>query len=604
MRLPTRFLVLAFTFLIALPLSAQHRHLEQTHQLVRYEDLPSWLERAAWIREHILVSNGLWPMPEKTPLNPTVSALIEEDGYRVQTITLETYPGFYLTGTLFLPPGEGPFPAVLSAHGHWSEGRFEDIDRASIPGRALNFAKRGFAVFSYSMIGYNETEDFFPHRFDKDEYQLWGYSAMGLQLWNSIRALDYISAHPDIDPNRIGMTGASGGGTQTFMLTAIDERIKVAAPVNMISAHFQGGCICENAPLLRHSVNNVEIGALAAPRPLLLVSTSGDWTVNTPDVEFPFIQSIYNLFDAADNVKNAHFDYPHNYNKDSRESVYAWFEEHLGTPTNTPDEPPFALPPSATQTATIPSRMISEDELFFQFGSNALAQVGITPPSSMDELSAFRSTYGTAMQHVLHTDSLPNVSLSINYSFGDSLSSTAALIVHGYSHESLGKANELSEMYAGNRSISGTHTMYTQEEAQVNFPDSIQYWSTYNKTYAQTQAQEIIAAAHSLIEIPAVDSLDLIGLGGTGPITLLASTQLPFVRKVVVDLYNTSFDTDYEFLQFADIPLIRKAGGFKTAAALLAPKPLTIQYLPDSELKSWIRRLYNELGAGDMLSLE
>ena len=553
-------------------------------------------------------------MPEKTPLNPIVSELTEEDGYRVQTVTLETYPGFYLTGTLFLPEGEGPFPAVLSAHGHWSEGRFEDIDRASIPGRALNFARRGFAVFSYSMIGYNETEDVFPHRFDKREYQLWGYSAMGLQLWNSIRALDYISAHPEVDPTRIGMTGASGGGTQTFLLTAIDERIKVAAPVNMISAHFQGGCICENAPLLRHSVNNVEIGALAAPRPMLLVSTSGDWTVNTPDVEFPFIQSIYSLFDADDHVANAHFDYPHNYNKDSRESVYAWFEEHLGSLTNTPDEPPFVLPSSATQIATIPGRMLSEEELFFQFGSKAIAQVGLTPPGSWDALSAYKDTYGTAMRHVFHADSLPNVYLSMQYPFmevnsstaepEDNISSTAALVVHDDSQGSLDRAIDLSEEYAIERSITGRHTLYTQEEAEISFPDSIRYWSTYNQTYAQIQAQEIIAAAHSLLEIQAVDSLDLIGLDLAGPITLLASTQLPFVRKVVVDVYDTSFDTDYAFLQFAGIPLVRRAGGFKTAAALLAPKPLTIQHLPDSQLKSWIRQLYNELGAGDMLSFE
>ena len=591
-------------FLFAHPLTGQpHRHLEQIHELTTYENLPAWLDRARWIREHILVSNGLSPLPEKTPLNPFVSDIKEEDGYRVQTITLETYPGFFLTGTLFLPEGEGPFPAILSAHGHWSEGRFEDIDRASIPGRALNFAKRGFAVFSYSMIGYNETADLFPHRFDNPQYQLWGFSAMGLQLWNSLRALDYMTTRPEVDADRIGMTGASGGGTQTFMLTAIDDRIKVAAPVNMLSAHFQGGCICENAPLLRHSINNVEIGALAAPRPLLLVSTSGDWTANTPETEFPALKNIYSLFEATEQVDNAHFDFPHNYNKDSREAVYAWFESNMDVQGNPIEEPLFTLPPSVTEPAQLPAQPITESELFGLYRSQTVHQITLNTPTSWKSLVDYKQSYGQALEHVLHSEQLLPVELNIVQNPRRNIASDAVLIVHDSSRESLHKASKLAEVYTDNGTLA-VFLQATSTEEFVSPVDSVSYWTTYNPSYAQHLVHKIISAAHTLNEMPDVRTVDLVGLDTIGALTLLARSQLPFIQNTHVDFTGSAYETDEAFLKHANIPLIRRVGDFKTAAAMTVPGALTIQNLPNSELKSWIRQLYNELGAGDMLTFE
>ncbi len=159
--------------------------------------------------------------------------------------------------------------------------------------------------------------------------QLWGTSLCGLQLWNSIRSLDFLESLPEVDPARIGCTGASGGGTQTFLLTAVDDRVKVSAPVNMISAHFQGGCVCENPPNLRLESSNLEIAALTAPRPMLMVSATGDWTVNTPTVEYPSIREIYRLFGAEDQLEWAQVDAGHNYNRESRECVYKFFGRFL-----------------------------------------------------------------------------------------------------------------------------------------------------------------------------------------------------------------------------------------------------------------------------------
>ena len=160
---------------------------------------------------------------------------------------------------------------------------------ASIPKckqRCIRWAKLGCVVFMYDMVGYNDSKPF-THAFLNDRLRRWGYSLAGLQTWNSIRALDWLTTLPDVDPARIGCTGESGGGTQTFLLTALDDRIKVAAPVVMVSDSFQGGCVCENAAGLRLGTDNVEFAALCAPRPMMLVGATGDWTAKTMTRAFP-----------------------------------------------------------------------------------------------------------------------------------------------------------------------------------------------------------------------------------------------------------------------------------------------------------------------------
>ncbi len=152
---------------------------------------------------------------------------------------------------------------------------------------------------------------------------------MGLQTWNSIRALDFLASLPDVDGSRLGCTGASGGGTQTFMLGAVDPRLATQAPNVMVSHSMQGGCLCENAPGLRVDYSNMEIAAGPAPRPQILVAATGDWTRDMMGVEGPAIEGIYRLFGAADKLRYVRFDLPHNYNQTSREAVYEWFGRWL-----------------------------------------------------------------------------------------------------------------------------------------------------------------------------------------------------------------------------------------------------------------------------------
>jgi dienelactone hydrolase len=299
------------------------------------DSLDAWKARQQVLRRQILAAAGLWPAPPKHPLTVLFSGRVVRDGYTVEKVAIETLPGFWLGGNLYRPQSPGRHPAILHPHGHWPYGRLENSALCSTPLLAANFARNGFLVFAYDMVGYNDTVQA-PHDFTGPEYQLWNFTPLGLQLWNSIRAADFLESLPDADPQRLAMTGASGGGTQTFLLAAVDSRIAAAAPVNMVSGLMQGGCVCENAPGLRIGTNNIEIAALFAPRPLLLVSATGDWTREVPQVEFPAMRKVWELYGKPELIEAVQFDAPHNYHKESREAVYEFFRKHLA-----PDRAPW-----------------------------------------------------------------------------------------------------------------------------------------------------------------------------------------------------------------------------------------------------------------------
>jgi len=297
-------------------------HAQWTSEL---NSLNDWQKRAARIKKGILEGAKLDSFPDRTPLNPIRHSRREMDGYVVENFAVESKPGFWVTGNIYSPLNQKPpFAGILSPHGHWSEpedyGRFrEDMQK-----RCATLARMGSVVLAYDMIGYGDSDQL-THKHPE---------AVQNQTWNSIRLLDYLESMPEVDPNRFGITGASGGGTQTFLLAALDERISVSVPTVMVSAHFFGGCACESGmPIHRsadHQTSNVEIAALAAPRPMLLISDGDDWTANTPAVEFPYIQHIYDFFGAAERVENVHLkEEKHDYGPNKRKAMYPFMAKHL-----------------------------------------------------------------------------------------------------------------------------------------------------------------------------------------------------------------------------------------------------------------------------------
>src|SRR5438552_12743739 len=388
-------------------LTAQHRTLNDRMSVPHYDSRDAWLRRAAYLREHVLASAGLLPPPERTPLNAAVFGASTHPGFTVSKVYFESLPGFFVTGNLYTPAGGGPFPAMLSPHGHWTYGRLENTPVASIPGRAIGLVRLGFIVFTYDMIGYNDSRQL-THEFGGRRESLWGLSLGGLQLWNSIRALDFLQSLPNVRPDRIGVTGESGGGTQTFLLAAVDDRVAVAAPVNMISLHMQGGCLCENLPGLRLDTNNVEIAATIAPRPLLMVSATGDWTNETMEIEFPEIRRFYSLFGAEDRVAAVRFDAEHNYNRASREAMYAWMTRWLqdAQADAHPIEQPFHLDPLPAllvfHNRTLPSNALTADQLTEHWIAAATRQLASTPMRVSTAALLHALGFGTELSGSIH----------------------------------------------------------------------------------------------------------------------------------------------------------------------------------------------------------
>ena len=286
-----------------------------------WSDKASWEKRAQMIRETIVKGMKLDQMPPITGnFNARITNSREFDGYIVENIRLTSFPGFYITGNIYRPTNpKKKNPAVLCAHGE--NQRFKETRQYQ--GAVL--ARMGAIVVAYDMVGHGDS-----HQVDSHSIPI----ALLLQTWNSKRVLDYLISRPDVDPERIGITGGSGGATQTFILTAIDNRITASVPCVQVSAHFFGGCVCESGmPIHKsknHQTNNVEIAALCAPRPMLIISNGNDYTRHTPQIEYPYIQKVYALYDAEHKVENAHFQAEkHDYGYSKRAVMYNFFAHHL-----------------------------------------------------------------------------------------------------------------------------------------------------------------------------------------------------------------------------------------------------------------------------------
>lgn len=307
--------------------------------LRNYGSLSEWEKRKNELRRQILLAAGLWHMPRRRRVSTRRSAPVRHEGFTTEGLWVETLPGLWVAANLYLPAQRaGRRPAVLIAHGHWKHGRLQNSDDNSTPQLGANLALQGYAALAYDMMGYNETQQIEHHFGKTEEERLWNFGPLGVQLYNSKRMLDFLLSLDDVDPEKVAMTGASGGGTQTFLLAAVDERIKVSVPVNMVSAHFQGGCDCENIPGLRWNTNNVELASLMAPRPQLIVAATGDWTKNVPKVEYPAVEHVYGLYGRETRVQTWQLDAGHNYNKQTREAVYAYLSAQLMGRNDTPKE--------------------------------------------------------------------------------------------------------------------------------------------------------------------------------------------------------------------------------------------------------------------------
>lgn len=576
----------------------------------QFKTRAEWEKRATEVRQQLLVALGLWPMLPRPAIEPIIHGRIERDAYTVEKVYFASMPGHYVSGSLYRPKGKsGKGPAILMPHGHHAQGRFNQASDGSVQGelksgaektdasarfplqaRCAMLARMGCVVFHFDMVGYADSQAI-PHRagFNGVHAELLGQSAMGLQIWNCLRALDFLCALPDVDPQRIGVTGASGGGTQTFILCAIDDRPACAFPAVMVSMNMQGGCICENASHLRVGLNNVEIAALMAPKPLAMTGAN-DWTRDIETRGLPELKRIYALYDAADRVDAKYYSFPHNYNQVSAEMMYAWFNRHLHLGIQEPiQEAPFTPIPvkelSVYDDPHNPSHANAQQvsKTWETMSEQAWLEASKTPET-------YRALVGPALSVLLHTE-WPSSGVTQAQKLGTASgegfyvwkgtqlrtdrnveiplislvprgSRKAVVWLHSEGKASVWDATgkpipPVRKLLDAGYSVIAPDVLMTGEyylegkASQLPWPKQVHHKDIpfigfrygYNRTLLAERVFDTITVLAHLKARKDVDQLCLIGQGTMGPVALLAtSLAAGRVDRTVLDLQQFDFD--------------------------------------------------------------
>ncbi len=290
----------------------------------QYHNLDEWELRKQLLKPCLMEALQLGMLPAAPFSKPIITPKRKYDGYTVENIAIEILPGLYINGSLYKPSKyKGKIPVILNPDGHWEKQRY----RPDCQYRCAALAKMGAMAFSYDLFAWGESLlQFKPEDHRKS-------LSMTLQVLGSIRILDYLLAQKDADTSRVAITGGSGAGTHAVLMTAIDDRVKVSAPVVSLSSYFYGGCPCESGMPIHDCGNrtdNVEIAAMTAPRPQLLVSDGGDWTDKMPLHDFLYLQKIYGYYNKPGNVENVHLpEEKHDFGINKRTAVYNFMAKHL-----------------------------------------------------------------------------------------------------------------------------------------------------------------------------------------------------------------------------------------------------------------------------------
>ncbi len=589
------------------------------------------------LRQKFLLTNGLWPMPAKCELNPVIFDEKRGDGFRVAKVYFESLPGYYVTGNLYRPAtGDGPFPAVVCPHGHWPYGRLTNTENGSIPGRCIDLAKMGFVVISIDMVGYNDNIQL-PHDhqkrraqlkadkplpyeprkfrgvFDFPRARLYGLSLAGLHVWNVIRSVDFLTSLPEVDAERIGATGASGGASQTLFLMAAEPRLKVAAPVNIIGAAKHPGCRCENAPGCWVDISTVEIAGLFAPKPLILLSATQDpWTNSFPTREMPIIKRYYELYGAADKLKNVHIEGVHNYNAASRAAVYKWFVKYLKSPGPAIKDvrSPFPGLAALGDLRVFPHKILPESaknglEVIDDWIAASERELQARWPKNRAQLDRFCEEFGGNLRRLLQVE-VPRADEVI-------IEKLDSQVLGGIIHESMavgrdGAGERFSlELVSSSSAPKGTLVLVRPEWRGGMFqPDGGGFkpalknlavrdyrviriggfasgelriprksWETFSWPEAYNRSNRLEAIQDILTALVAVrkqwpdQPIILAGMSESGLPVAFAGAVFGRCEQVFIDLHRTDPGYDGELLELLPVGSLKRVGDFRTAMLML-----------------------------------
>jgi cephalosporin-C deacetylase-like acetyl esterase len=339
-----------------------YNHLDKRASTVaKIQTLGDWQKRQKWLNETL--SDIVGPFPAKTPLNAKITRTVDKEGYQVEHIIFESQPGFYVTSSMFIPDGlKGKAPVVIYTSGHTSEGYRSKTYQHVI----LNLVKKNFIVFAFDPVGQGERLEYYDaeaekssaggptseHSYPGAQAFITGSSQARYMIWDGIRAVDYLLTREEVDAERIGITGRSGGGTQSSYIAALDERIKAAAPENYITnftrllqsigpqdaeQNFFNG--------IERGIDHADLLAVRAPKPTLMITTTLDmFSIQGARETAKEVSGIYKAYGKENNFDMVEDDAPHASTEKNREAMYAFFQRHLDNPGDPEDQEVEVLP--------------------------------------------------------------------------------------------------------------------------------------------------------------------------------------------------------------------------------------------------------------------
>ncbi len=623
----------------------------------------AWEKRRQVVREQVLVAAGLWPMPVKTPLKPVIHGKIDRDEYTIEKVFFASLPGHYVSGNLYRPKNKtGKLPGVLCPHGHWPNGRFYEADdktvaaqikqgaektpegaKYPVQARCAQLARMGCVVFQYDMVGYADSTAL-EHRkgFTDADAELRMQSFLGLQTWNSVRSLDFLLSLPEVDAKRIGVTGSSGGGTQTFLLCSVDDRPAVAFPAVMVSTAMQGGCVGENSSHLRVGTGNIEIAGLFAPKPLGMTGAN-DWTIDIERKGLPELKALYKLYGVEDRVLARCFpQFGHNYNQVSREVMYNWLNKHLQLGQSEPVvERPFKpVPPKDLSVYDTghprPADSVNAERLRQSMTVASDKQIAALLPKDAKSLAEYRRVFGGALRAMIH-DELPNGNeveeiRQDEMEKHDGYSSRRFFLTRKGRNERIPALGLLPEKFDGTvvvwihprgkaslfqdgKLISAARSIVDRKAAilavdvfgvgelslakpySVN-PQYAGFTFGYNRSLLAQRVHDILTAVAFAKNHDKVQTVHLVGFDKSGPWVLLARGLCgDAVTRTAADFNGFRFDQVRTTTDEMMLPGALKYGGLPALAALAAPGELFVHNYRNTGSGQWLKPVYEAAGA-------
>jgi len=331
---------------------------KRAKEVAGFKSLADWQKRQEWLRKTLIDVVGVFP--EKTPLNAKITRTIDKDDFRIEHIVYESQPGFYVTSSMFIPVGlKDKAPVVIYCSGHSANGY------RAYQTQILNLVKKGFIVFAFDPVDQGERLEYYDpqtnqpkaggsdswHSYSGAQALICGNSQIMYMMWDGIRAVDYVLTRKEVDPARIGITGRSGGGTQSAWIAALDERIYAAAPESYITNFTglfrgPGPQDAEQEPIngIIRGIDLADLLLVRAPKPALIIATTGDYFgIQGFRESAKEARSIYMAYNKENNFDTAEDILPrHGATLKNREAMYSFFQRALnnsGTPSEEKIEP-------------------------------------------------------------------------------------------------------------------------------------------------------------------------------------------------------------------------------------------------------------------------